>query len=65
MEALAPKGRRLPSEGKALAMEAVAAIDRGDKGISLKSPDEMYLAANALHMVRGGKILVILESVDP
>ncbi|CAM9089884.1 unnamed protein product [Scytosiphon promiscuus] len=50
MEALAPKGRTLPSEGKALAMEAVAAINDGDKGISLRTPEEMWLAANALHV---------------
>ncbi|CAM9437071.1 unnamed protein product, partial [Hapterophycus canaliculatus] len=50
MESLAPKGRRLPSEGKALAMEMVTAIEEGKNEISLKSPDEMWLAASALYL---------------
>lgn len=48
MESLAPPGRRLPSESKALAMELVA----GGKEMPAKTPEEMYLAANALHLVR-------------
>lgn len=51
MESLAPPGRRLPSESKALAMELVAAAGPGGKGMPAKTPEEMYLAANALHLV--------------
>lgn len=46
MEALAPKGKMLPSENKALAMELTK---EGGKGS--QTPPEMYLAANALHQV--------------
>lgn len=52
MEALGPKGRRLPSESTALAMEVAAADGKTEEAISLKSPDEIFLAANALHTVR-------------
>lgn len=52
MESLAPPGRRLPSESKALAMELVAAADTGGKDMPSKTPEEMYLAASALHQVR-------------
>ncbi|CAM9403938.1 unnamed protein product [Ectocarpus fasciculatus] len=51
MESLAPPGRRLPSESKTLAMELVAAASEGDKEkeLLMKTPEEMVLAANALH----------------
>lgn len=52
MESLAPPGRRLPSESKALAMELVAAAGPGGGEMPTKTPEEMYLAANALHLVR-------------
>lgn len=54
MESLAPPGRRLPSESKTLAMELVAAASEGDKEkeLSMKTPEEMVLAANALYQVR-------------
>lgn len=52
MESLAPPGRRLPSESKALAMELVAAAGPEGKEMPVKTPEEMYLAANALHLVR-------------
>lgn len=52
MESLAPPGRRLPSESKALAMELVTATGPGGKEMPVKTPEEMYLAANALHLVR-------------
>lgn len=51
MESLAPPGRRLPSESKALAMELVAAAGPGGEDMVTKTPEEMYLAANALHLV--------------
>lgn len=52
MESLAPPGRRLPSESKALAMELGAAAGPGGREMAVKTPEEMYLAANALHLVR-------------
>lgn len=57
MEALAPKGYRLPSESKSLAMEVVAASEDRNKELPLKTPEDMYQAANAFHFVRssGGK----------
>lgn len=54
MESLAPPGRRLPSESKALAMEFVGAASAVEKEMSLKTPEEMDLAANALYLVRSG-----------
>lgn len=50
MEALAPSGRMLPSEGNALAMRVTAAGGEG-KDV-LKAPEEMYFAAIALSEVR-------------
>eukprot|EP00752_Nemacystus_decipiens_P009159 g8181.t1 len=50
MEALAPVGRRLPSESKALAMELAASAGPGGTDISAKTPEEMYLAASALSL---------------
>lgn len=52
MEALAPPGRQLPSEGKSLAMEFAAAAGERKKEMPPKTPEEMYLAANAFHLVR-------------
>lgn len=52
MESLAPKGRMLPSESKALAMEITSAEAAGSTGDqSHKTPEEMHLAANAFHQV--------------
>lgn len=69
MESLAPPGRRLPSESKTLAMELVAAASEGDKEkeLSLKTPEEMFLAANALHQVRPPANCCVcpFESVTP
>eukprot|EP00903_Cladosiphon_okamuranus_P011718 g11020.t1 len=50
MESLAPTGRRLPSESKTLVMELVAAAGSGGEEMPAKTPEEMYLAANALHL---------------
>lgn len=46
MEALAPKGKMLPSESKAFAMELTK-----EGREEPQTPLEMYLAANALHQV--------------
>lgn len=52
MESLAPAGRRLPSEGKALAIELAGAAEEEKKDLSRKTPEEIYQAANALYEVR-------------
>lgn len=50
MDSLAPEGRRLPSEGKALAIELLGAA--GKKDLSLETPEDIYQAANTLFQVR-------------
>lgn len=52
MESLAPSGRRLPSEAKALVIEHVEAARAGEEDFSLKTPEDAYQAANALFQVR-------------